>query len=104
MLTGKNVYIFGWHRAHVSIFPPTSLMHYCSQDYDSSEKFHIKDDRISHLLPACYQDMIVRVYTRKPELVSEIQRQLPLFSFKLPVSLNLELKKKKIYEHCIMLL
>nr|XP_018627196.1 deoxynucleoside triphosphate triphosphohydrolase SAMHD1 homolog isoform X2 [Nicotiana tomentosiformis] len=39
------------------------------QDYDSFEKFPIKDDRISHLLPACYQDMIVRVYTRKSELI-----------------------------------
>lgn len=48
-------------------------MCYCLQDYDSFEKFPIKDDRISHLLPACYQDMIVRVYTRKSELVSEIQ-------------------------------
>ncbi|KAK4357546.1 hypothetical protein RND71_023156 [Anisodus tanguticus] len=40
-------------------------------DYDSFEKSHIKVDRVSHLLPACYQDMIVRVYTRKPELFNK---------------------------------
>ncbi|KZV45668.1 hypothetical protein F511_02328 [Dorcoceras hygrometricum] len=31
----------------------------CSQDYDSEEKFSIANDRISHLLPTSYQDMIV---------------------------------------------
>lgn len=39
------------------------------QDYDSEEKFSIPDERISHLLPTSYQDMIVRVYSKKPELV-----------------------------------
>lgn len=39
------------------------------QDYESDEKFLISDDRISHLLPTSYQDMIVRVYSKKPELV-----------------------------------
>ena len=33
--------------------------------------FSIQDDRISHMLPAFYQDMIVRVYSKKPELVVE---------------------------------
>ncbi|KAL7241010.1 hypothetical protein ACSBR2_006601 [Camellia fascicularis] len=42
------------------------------QDYDSKEKFHIQDDCISHLLPAYYQDMIVRVYSKKPELVEAV--------------------------------
>lgn len=41
------------------------------QDYESEEKFSISDDRISHLLPTFYQDMIVRVYSKKPELVGE---------------------------------
>lgn len=41
------------------------------QDYESEEKFSISDDRISHLLPTSYQDMIVRVYSRKPDLVGE---------------------------------
>lgn len=74
--------------AHVSIFPPASLMCcYCLQDYDSFEKLRLKDGCISHLLPVCYQDMIVRVYTRKPELVSEMQpNPTPLFSSKLPAS------------------
>ncbi|KAE9466501.1 hypothetical protein C3L33_01592, partial [Rhododendron williamsianum] len=39
------------------------------KDYDSEEKFSIPDERISHLLPTSYQDMIVRVYSKKPELV-----------------------------------
>ena len=39
------------------------------QDYDSDEKFPISDDKISHLLPTSYQDMIVRVYSKKAELV-----------------------------------
>lgn len=32
----------------------------------------IPDDRISHLLPTSYQDMIVRVYAKKPELVCKL--------------------------------
>jgi len=43
------------------------------QDYESDEKFTIPDERISHLLPASCQDMIVRVYSKKPELVSKIK-------------------------------
>ncbi|KAH0991652.1 hypothetical protein GBA52_003135 [Prunus armeniaca] len=42
------------------------------QDYDSSEKFQIPDDRISHLLPRFFQDRIVRVYAKKPELVGAV--------------------------------
>ncbi|XP_075104437.1 uncharacterized protein LOC107766366 isoform X3 [Nicotiana tabacum] len=52
------------------------------QDYDSFEKFPIKDDRISHLLPACYQDMIVRVYTRKSELVEAVSEAFENFQMK----------------------
>lgn len=47
-------------------------MIWVSQDYESVEKFTIPDDRISHLLPTSYQDMIVRVYAKKPELVGEL--------------------------------
>lgn len=43
------------------------------QDYDSEEKFTIREDHISHLLPTSYQDMIVRVYSKKPELVCQIK-------------------------------
>ncbi|XP_073132011.1 uncharacterized protein [Henckelia pumila] len=39
------------------------------KDFESNEKFAVKDDRISHLLPTFYQDMIVRVYSKKPDLV-----------------------------------
>uniref|UniRef100_A0A7N0VG95 HD domain-containing protein n=1 Tax=Kalanchoe fedtschenkoi TaxID=63787 RepID=A0A7N0VG95_KALFE len=39
------------------------------KDYECDEKFPIQDDRISHLLPVCFQDMIVRVYSKKAELV-----------------------------------
>lgn len=40
------------------------------QDYESKEKFPIQDERVSHLLPAFFEDIIVRVYSKKPELVS----------------------------------
>lgn len=42
------------------------------QDYESKVKFPIRDDRISHLLPTSYQDLIVRVYSKKPELVCNL--------------------------------
>lgn len=46
------------------------LVQSCIQDYEGDEKFTIPDDRVSHLLPTSYQDMIVKVYAKKPELVS----------------------------------
>ncbi|KAL3337170.1 hypothetical protein AABB24_029694 [Solanum stoloniferum] len=52
------------------------------QDYDSFEKSHIKDDRVSHLLPACYQDLIVRVYTRDPKLVQAVSNAFENFQMK----------------------
>ncbi|CAN4124231.1 unnamed protein product [Withania somnifera] len=54
----------------------------CSQDYDSFEKLHVKDDCISHLLPVCYQDMIVRVYTREPKLVEAVSKAFENFQMK----------------------
>lgn len=52
------------------IFPDLTLNDLIEiQDYESEEKFSIPDDRISHLLPSSYQDMIVRVYSKKPHLV-----------------------------------
>ncbi|KAF6171068.1 hypothetical protein GIB67_023236 [Kingdonia uniflora] len=41
----------------------------CSQDYDSEEMFSIANDCASHLLPICNEDMIVRVFSKKHELV-----------------------------------
>ncbi|KAK9276157.1 hypothetical protein L1049_005688 [Liquidambar formosana] len=50
------------------------------QDYDSNEKFSILDGSISHLLPGYYQDMIVRVYSKKPELVEAVSDAFSKFS------------------------
>ncbi|KAK4376858.1 hypothetical protein RND71_003154 [Anisodus tanguticus] len=72
------------------------------QDYDSFEKSHIKDDRVSHLLPACCQDMIVRVYTRKPELVKAVSEafencQMKTYGKKTQVHATPEKKKRLSY-------
>ena len=66
---------------------------YFTQDYESDEKFCIPDDRISHLLPTSYQDKIVRVYAKKPELVYLYQIKLSsilteYFRFNSPFSLS----------------
>ncbi|KAM7251989.1 hypothetical protein ACFE04_023872 [Oxalis oulophora] len=42
------------------------------KDYESDDKFPIRDESISNLLPASFQDMIVRVYAKKPELVEAV--------------------------------
>ncbi|KAI9078055.1 hypothetical protein K1719_039980 [Acacia pycnantha] len=52
------------------------------KDYESTEKFKIPDGRISHLLPACYQDMIVRVYSKRPELVEVVSEAFENFQLK----------------------
>ncbi|KAG5534943.1 hypothetical protein RHGRI_022900 [Rhododendron griersonianum] len=52
------------------------------KDYDSEEKFSIPDERISHLLPTSYQDMIVRVYSKKPELVGVLSEAFENFQLK----------------------
>ncbi|OIV90287.1 hypothetical protein TanjilG_13142 [Lupinus angustifolius] len=52
------------------------------KDYESTEKFTIPDGRISHLLPTSYQDMIVRVYSKKPELVDAISEAFENFQLK----------------------
>ncbi|KAG8366142.1 hypothetical protein BUALT_Bualt17G0045200 [Buddleja alternifolia] len=71
------------------------------KDYDSSEKFSIKDDLVSHLLPTCYQDMIVRVYSKKPHLVEAVSEafenfQLKTYGMKTQVHATPEKKKKKM--------
>ncbi|KAL6520291.1 hypothetical protein OROMI_032471 [Orobanche minor] len=71
------------------------------QDYRSEDKFSITDDRISHLLPTYYQDMIVRVYSKKPELVEMISEafenfQLKTYGIKAQVHATPENKKRKI--------
>ncbi|KAM7273421.1 hypothetical protein ACFE04_028085 [Oxalis oulophora] len=52
------------------------------KDYESNYKFPIPDDRVSHLLPASYQDMIVRVYSKTPELVGAISEAFENFQLK----------------------
>ncbi|RYR56835.1 hypothetical protein Ahy_A05g022548 [Arachis hypogaea] len=75
------------------------------KDYDSDEKFTISNDRVSHLLPTTYQDMIVRVYAKKPELVEAISDafenfQLKTYGIKAQVHSTPE-KKKCRYTACI---
>ncbi|RDY05545.1 Deoxynucleoside triphosphate triphosphohydrolase SAMHD1-like protein, partial [Mucuna pruriens] len=65
----------------------------------STEKFPIPDDRISHLLPAYYEDVIVRVYSKKPELVEAVSNafenyQLKTFGRKTQVHETPEKKKR----------
>lgn len=44
------------------------------EDYASTEKIKIHDHRVSHMLPGAYQDVIVRVYSKKAELVSAVSK------------------------------
>ncbi|XVF84957.1 hypothetical protein PTKIN_Ptkin17bG0081100 [Pterospermum kingtungense] len=69
------------------------------KDYESDYKFSIRDERISHLLPAFYQDMIVRVYSKKPELVGAVSEafenyQLKTYGMKTQVHDTPEKKKR----------
>ncbi|KAL4653487.1 hypothetical protein ACB092_01G307000 [Castanea dentata] len=71
------------------------------KDYESEDKFSIPDDRISHLLPTSYQDMIVRVYSKKPELVAAISEafenfQLHTYGIKAQVHATPEKKKRRL--------
>ncbi|KAJ8622953.1 hypothetical protein MRB53_031482 [Persea americana] len=52
------------------------------KDFESEDKFSIPDDRISHLLPASFQDKIVRVYSKKPELVEAVSEAFENFQLK----------------------
>lgn len=60
---------------------PLESIHFF-KDYESQEKFTISDDRVSHLLPTSYQDMIVKVYSKKPELVEAISEAFENFQLK----------------------
>ncbi|XP_075498775.1 uncharacterized protein LOC142537095 [Primulina tabacum] len=71
------------------------------KDYDSEEKFSIANDRVSHLLPTSYQDMIVRVYSKKPELVGLVSEafenfQLLTYGIKTQVHSTPDKKKRRI--------
>ncbi|CAL1383499.1 unnamed protein product [Linum trigynum] len=49
------------------------------QDYDSTDRFTIPVERISHLVPAVCQDKIVSVYAKKPELVEVVSQAFENF-------------------------
>ncbi|EYU44738.1 hypothetical protein ABFS82_08G012600 [Erythranthe guttata] len=71
------------------------------KDFGSEEKFPIPDDRVSHLLPTSYQDVIVRVYSKKPELVGVISEafenfQLKTYGIKAQVHATPDKKKQRI--------
>ncbi|RVX10605.1 Deoxynucleoside triphosphate triphosphohydrolase SAMHD1-like [Vitis vinifera] len=61
---------------------PLESIKFFKQDFESDEKFPIQDDRISHLLPAGYEDRIVRVYSKKPELVEAVSEAFENFQLK----------------------
>ncbi|KAI9168874.1 hypothetical protein LWI28_003167 [Acer negundo] len=51
------------------------------KDYDCHEKFSIRDECISQMLPTFNRDMIVRVYSKKPELVEAVLMPLRIISY-----------------------
>ncbi|CAM6092315.1 unnamed protein product [Calypogeia fissa] len=70
------------------------------EDYESNVKFTIPKERISHLLPSFFIDRIVRVYSKKPELVEAVSEafenfQLKTYGIKAQVHGTPESKKKK---------
>ncbi|OMO78204.1 hypothetical protein CCACVL1_14578 [Corchorus capsularis] len=66
------------------------------QDFESEEKFTIKDPgRVSHMLPAFCQDTIVRVYSKKPELVGAVAEAFENFQKKTYGETTQQLKFKK---------
>ncbi|KAF7114287.1 hypothetical protein RHSIM_RhsimUnG0091000 [Rhododendron simsii] len=50
---------------------PVDRVHFF-KDYVTDDKFTIEDESISHMLPSGHQDMIVRVYSKKPELFEAV--------------------------------
>ncbi|KAG5520949.1 hypothetical protein RHGRI_033497 [Rhododendron griersonianum] len=60
---------------------PVDRVHFF-KDYETNDKFTIEDERISHLLPSGHQDMIVRVYSKKPELFAAVCEAFDNFQVK----------------------
>ncbi|CAK8533627.1 unnamed protein product [Lathyrus sativus] len=82
---------------------PLESIHFF-KDYESDEKFTIPDERISHLLPTSYQDMIVRVYSKKPELVETISEAFENYQLKtygIKAQVHSTPKKKRRYDSCV---
>ncbi|GAU49233.1 hypothetical protein TSUD_282840 [Trifolium subterraneum] len=81
---------------------PLESIHFF-KDYESDEKFTIPDERISHLLPASCQDMIVRVYSKKPELVEKISEAFENYQLKtygIKAQVHSTPTKKRRYNSC----
>ncbi|MCO5598295.1 hypothetical protein L7F22_052387 [Adiantum nelumboides] len=60
---------------------PVQRVHFF-KDYESDEKFNIPKERISHLLPDCFEDRIVRVYSKKPGLVDAVSEAFENFQLR----------------------
>ncbi|KAH6558067.1 hypothetical protein KP509_1Z079700 [Ceratopteris richardii] len=60
---------------------PVQRVHFF-KDYESDEKFIIPKDRISHLLPDCFEDRIVRIYSKRPELVDAVSEAFENFQLR----------------------
>ncbi|MCO5580602.1 hypothetical protein L7F22_034472 [Adiantum nelumboides] len=60
---------------------PVQRVHFF-KDYESDEKFIIPKERISHLLPDCFEDRIVRVYSKKPGLVDAVSEAFENFQLR----------------------
>lgn len=60
---------------------PVNRVHFF-KDYESDEKFSIPKERVSQLLPDCFEDRIVRVYSKKPELVEAVSEAFENFQLK----------------------
>ncbi|KAK1327269.1 hypothetical protein QJS10_CPA01g01327 [Acorus calamus] len=78
---------------------PLESIHFF-KDYESEDKFCIPDERVSHLLPASFQDKIVRVYSKKPELVEAVSEafvnfQLRMYGIKTQVHETPDKKKRR---------
>ncbi|KAI5074539.1 hypothetical protein GOP47_0010500 [Adiantum capillus-veneris] len=61
---------------------PVQRVHFF-KDYESDEKFIIPKERISHLLPDCFEDRIVRVYSKKPDLVDAVSEAFENFQLRM---------------------
>lgn len=81
---------------------PVNRVHFF-EDYESDLKFTIQKDRVSHLLPASHQDRIVRVYSKKPDLVVAVSEafenfQLKTYGIKAQVHGTPDSKKRKRHQ------
>ncbi|KAJ8773800.1 hypothetical protein K2173_008263 [Erythroxylum novogranatense] len=52
------------------------------EDYETATKLRIPEERVTHLMPAYCRDTIVRVYSKKPELVDAVSEAFVNFQIK----------------------